>query len=529
MVSLRVFLAALVWLGLTGSAVHAQKPGGTLRIYHIANPPSLSIHEEATISTVMPMMAVFNNLVLFDLRKPQNSLDTIVPELAESWAWDAGRTKLTFKLRSGVVWHDGRLFTAKDVQCTWNRLSGKDAGYFRKNPRLVWYDNLEDVTVEGDATATFHLRRPQPSFLALLASGYSPVYPCHLAAKDMRTQPVGTGPFKFVSYAANVSISLARNPNYWRSGRPYADAIDWRITPNRSTRQLAFIAGEFDMTFVSDVTVPLLKDVTAQAPKATCALVPSNVSVNVLVNSEKPPFDNPKLRRAMALALDRQAIVDVITGGKATVSAAMMPPPQGLWGLPPEELGKLLGYSGSQEERQTEARRIMEDLGYGPAKRLAIKVATREFQSYREPAVLIVDQLNKIYFDADLEVIESAVWFARMGRGDFAVGANNTGAAIDDPDVMLKENFACKSELNFSRYCNADVDKLLAAQSEEVDVEKRKQLVWQIERKLIEDVARPMIYHNRAATCWHAHLKGFARHENSIYNNWRFDDVWLDK
>ena len=128
MVVLRVFLAALVGLGLTSSAVHAQKSGGTLRIYHIANPPSLSIHEEATISTVMPMMAVFNNLVLFDARKPQNSLDTIVPDLAESWSWDAGRTKLTFKLRSGVTWHDGRPFTGKDVQCTWNRLSGKDAG-----------------------------------------------------------------------------------------------------------------------------------------------------------------------------------------------------------------------------------------------------------------------------------------------------------------------------------------------------------------------------------------------------------------
>ena len=97
----------------------AQKQGGTLRIYHRDNPPSASPHEESTVSVTQPFMAVFNNLVLFDQEKPLNSLETIVPELATSWAWDASHSKLTLKLREGVTWHDGKPFTARDVQCTW--------------------------------------------------------------------------------------------------------------------------------------------------------------------------------------------------------------------------------------------------------------------------------------------------------------------------------------------------------------------------------------------------------------------------
>src|SRR5262249_42220791 len=111
--------------------------------------------------------------------------------------------KLTFKLRQGVKWHDGKHFTAKDVQCTWHWLNGKTDDYFRKHPRRVWWTNLKEVTANGDHEATFHLARPQPSVLALLGSGFGVVYPCHVAAKDQRTNPIGTGPFKFVEFKSN--------------------------------------------------------------------------------------------------------------------------------------------------------------------------------------------------------------------------------------------------------------------------------------------------------------------------------------
>jgi len=507
----------------------AQTPGGVLRTYNSSNPPSASIHEEATVSVVMPFSAVFNNLLMYDPSKPRNSMETIVPELAESWAWDASRTRFTVKLRKGVKWHDGKPFTSKDVQCTWDKLLGKHADAFRKNPRAVWWENVKEVSLNGDFEATFVLAKPQASLPALMASNYSPVYPCHVAAKDMRTKPIGTGPFKFVSFESNNSIKLAKNTEYWKPGRPYLDGITYNIIGNRSTRTLAFAANEFDLTFVADITPPMVADVLARSPKAVCQIVPTNVSSNLLVNREKPPFNDPNLRKAMTLAIDRKAMNDIISQGKSIVSGPLLAPPAGVWGMSSEALAALPGYGGTQAERLAAARKIMAGLGYGPDKRMKIKVSTRDFQAYKDPAVLLVDQLNQIYFDAELEIVESSVWYGRAARRDYTVALNLTGAGVDDPDVVLVEGYTCGSERNYTKYCNAQVDKMIDAQSQESDPAKRKAIVWQIEKILDEDAARPIILHGVAATCWHPQFKGLVLQQNSIYNNWRFEDVWLAK
>ncbi|HWE16044.1 MAG TPA: ABC transporter substrate-binding protein [Hyphomicrobiaceae bacterium] len=521
------FLGLATILAVTPSL--AEKSGGTLRIYHRDNLPSASIHEEATISTVQPFMAVFNNLVLYDQNKKLNSEETIVPDLAESWSWDASGTRLTFKLRQGVKWHDGKPFTAKDVQCTWNKLTGKDEDEFRKNPRAIWYHNVKEVAVNGDHEATFVLGRPQPSILNMLASGYTPVYPCHVKSQAMRTNPIGTGPFKFVEFKRGDAVKFVRNPDYWKKGRPFLDGIEWKVIENRSTRILAFVAGEFDMTFNADVTVPLLKDVTSQAPKAVCDLAPTYVSTNLIINRTVAPFNDPNIRQAMALALDRKAYNDILSGGKALISGVMMPPPEGKWGMPPETLSTLPGYGPDLEKNQAEGRKIMESLGYSAAKPLKIKVSTRNIAIYRDPAVILIDQLKKIHIDGELEVIDTSIWHAKVTRGEYSVGLNLTGVGVDDPDVNLYENYACDSERNLTKYCNKEVDALIEKQSREADAAKRREIVWEVERRLAQDLARPIIYYDRQATCWQPHLKGFVLHHNSIYNNWRYEDVWLDK
>ncbi|MGA7389343.1 MAG: ABC transporter substrate-binding protein, partial [Pseudolabrys sp.] len=130
------------------SNVQAAEPkyGGILRVYHRETPPSLSIHEEATFSVNVPAMGLYNNLVIYDQHKPQNSMGTIEPELATSWAWSADNKNLTFKLRQGVKWHDGEPFTAKDVKCTFDLLQGKSQDKFRKNPRKDLFKNISEVT-----------------------------------------------------------------------------------------------------------------------------------------------------------------------------------------------------------------------------------------------------------------------------------------------------------------------------------------------------------------------------------------------
>jgi len=242
--------ASALLAGMASAApTAAQKPGGTLRIYHWDSPPSMSIHEEVTISTNVPMMGVFNNLVLYDQHVTRSSLQSIVPELAESWSWGEDGKTLTFKLRSGVKWHDGKPFIAADVRCTWDMLLGRSEAKFRTNPRKSWYQNVEGVTADADDTASFHLQRPQPALLALLASGLTPIYPCHVSPAQMRQHPIGTGPFRFVEFKPNEHIKVAKNPDYWKPGRPYLDAIEYPIITNRSTAMLAFISGKVDMAF----------------------------------------------------------------------------------------------------------------------------------------------------------------------------------------------------------------------------------------------------------------------------------------
>jgi len=523
----RAISAAAMLLAAVPAA--AQKHGGVLTGPHQDTPPSASIHEEVTVSTVLPFMPVFNNLVLYDQHIARTSLETIRPELALSWTWGADGKTLTFALRDGVTWHDGRPFTAADVKCTFDAVSGLEPGKLRKSPRAPWYGNVEKITADTPLEVTFHLKRPQPSLIALLASGWSPIYPCHIPFAQMRTKPVGTGPFRFVEYRLNESMRIERNPNYWKKGLPYLDAIEWRIVPNRSTRMLGFLSGKFDVTFPTDVTVPLLKDIRAQAPAAGCTMRRSNVATNLMVNRDAPPFNNPELRRALALTLDRDAFNSILHEGQGRIAGPMLPPPDGVWGLPPEEAAKLYGYGPDVTARREEARAIMRTLGYGPENRLKIKLFTRDIPTFRDPALLLSDQLKEVYVDGDVEPVDTPVFFNRMFRKDYAVALYLTGTAVDDPDQQYFENYSCGSAGNLSGYCNPEMDRLFAAQSVETDFEKRRAMVWDIERKLTADVARPIITHNANAGCWHPYVKNITIMTNSIYNGWRWEDVWLDR
>jgi len=523
-------LAAMVLSVLAlSSPAFAQKQGGILRMYHRDSPASASIHEEATYSTNVPFMPVFNNLVIYKQDVAQNSMNSIVPDLAESWAWSADQKTLTFKLRQGVKWHDGKPFTSADVKCTFDMLMGKSPQKFRKNPRKSWYDQVVDVTTNGDFEASFNLKRPQPALLALLASGYTPIYPCHVSPAEMRVHPIGTGPFKFVEFKANESIKLTRNPDYWKKGLPHLDGIEFTIIPNRSTAILAFVAGKFDMTFPTEVSIPLLKDVQSQDPKAVCVVEPDNVSTNIIVNSTAPPFDNLDIRRAMALAIDRKAFIKILFEGQADIGGTMLPAPAGLWSMPKDMLETIPGYGPDVEANRAEARKLMEKAGYGPNKHLQVKVSTRNIPVYRDPAVILIDQLKSIYIDADLDVVETANWFSKVARKDYALGLNLTGNAVDDPDQSFYENYSCHSERNYTNYCNPAIEKLFDQQSQETDLDKRKKLVWEIDKKLQDDVARPIIYHGRTGTCWQPYVKGVTVMVNSSYNGYRYEDVWLDK
>ena len=161
----------------------------------------------------------------------------------------------------------------------------------------------------------------------MLATGWTPIYPCHVSPAQMRQRPIGTGPFKFVEFKPNQSISVVRNPEYWNPGRPYLDGIEYTIIADRSTRLLSFISGKEDVYF--GVTMPQLKDVKTQVPQAICDMNIPNVARNLPVNRDVPPFNTAELRRAMSLTVDRQAYIDTIADGQGAIGGAMQPPPEG--------------------------------------------------------------------------------------------------------------------------------------------------------------------------------------------------------
>ena len=147
---------------------------------------------------------------------------------------------------------------------------------------------------------------------------------------------------------------------------------------------------------------------------------------------------------------------------------------------------------------------------------------------HRDPAVILIDQLRQIYIDADLDLIETAIWPVRLTKRDYTLAFNLTGSGGDDPDIQFYENYVCGASRNFSGYCNPEIDKLIDRQSMETDFQKRRQMVWEIDRRLQEDVARPIIYHPRSGTCMQPWLKNMTIMANGMYSGWRMEDVWLD-
>jgi peptide/nickel transport system substrate-binding protein len=201
----------------------------------------------------------------------------------------------------------------------------------------------------------------------------------------MRQRPIGTGPFKFVEYKPDESIRLRRNTDYWKPARPYLDGIEYTIIPNLSTRMLAFTAGKVDMTFPYGVSIPVLREIKNQAPQAICKTTVVTGSHTLIVNQTASPFDSPDLRRAILLALDRKPFIEILSEGQGEIGGVMLPPPEGVWGMPLEVLQTLPGYNADVQKNRQEARAIMERLGYRHDKRVAITVSTRNTPEYRDP------------------------------------------------------------------------------------------------------------------------------------------------
>jgi peptide/nickel transport system substrate-binding protein len=534
----RSWLLAVVTLALgavllrPGAPVDAQGPkhGGVLTLTQREDlPQGFAIHETQTSSTVWPSMPCFNNLVIYDPTKKQETMESIIGELAEKWSWQDNYRNLVFFLRKNVKWHDGQPFTAKDVKFTFDMVrEGADApAKLRINPRKDWYANVENIETPDPHTVVFHLKRPQPSLLMMLASGYSPVYAAHVAPATYRTSCVGTGPFKVKEWRKGEFVEYVKNPEYFVKGRPYLDGLKYIVIAERGTRTAALQSGQVEVAFPGETSKTISEQLKKAVPQLVVTPVSENVNNNVVMNIKKAPFDNLKVRLAVSRAIDRRALIQGVYQGGGIVGASMAPRPWASWGLGEKELLALPGY-GKPADEKAKARKLMAEGGFSPQKPLRVEMVTRNLQIYVDMASFVINELKQVGIEASLKQIETAQWHAMAVRGEYQIGANLTGLGTDDPDGNFYENYACNSPRNYTHYCSEQVMKMIDGQSAEIDKKKRAVMVDAIQQKLEEDAARPILsWRIDYFTQW-PHVKGLIP-QNSVYNYGRLQDVWSDK
>ncbi len=528
------------WLGLAsvlalaldvrGVAAAAEaKYGGLLNATLEEAPPSFSIHEEATAAAVWPVMPCYNNLVLFDPLKRQESLNTIIGELAEQWTWQDGGKALVFHLRKGVRWHDGQPFSSKDVKYTFDvvREAPGAPAKLRVDPRKLWYENVASIETPDADTVVFHLKRPQPSLLLMLASGYSPVYPAHVPSAELRTKCLGTGPFKLKEYRPGEYIDLVKNPDYFIKGRPYLDGIRYLIIKERGTRYAAIQAGREDIAYPLESSKTIAEEVKQANPRIVLVEASNNVNDNILLNFRRPVFQDSRIRRAINLAVDRKAYIQAGRQGAAIPGGVMLPKPYGVWGLPENAQAKLPGF-GDPATNRVEAKKLLAEAGYGPEKPLKLAVSTRAVARYVDIASFVIDQLKRVAIEATLEQVETGVWHPKLTRRDYDMAVNLTGIGPDDPDANLYENFKCGSPRNYSDYCNPEVDRLIDEQSQTLDPGKRLKLVQDLDTRLQLEGARLLLGWGKEYFLMWPYVKNLVPHQ-SVYNYGRMQEAWLDK
>jgi peptide/nickel transport system substrate-binding protein len=511
------------------NSTDAPKAGGILNATLIEAPPSFSILDETTISAVWPMMPCYSNLVLFDPLKKQESLDTIIAELAEKWSWQDADKSLVFALRKDVKWHDGQPFTSKDVKYTFDTIREVEGATakLRVNPRKLWYENVESIDATDPHSVIFRLKRPQPSLLLMLASGYAPIYPAHVPLSELRTKCVGTGPFKLKEYRQGELIELVKNSDYFVKGRPYLDGIRYTIIKDRGTRYSAVQTGRQDIPFIWEVAKTAAETTKQAVPQLVMIETSTNVNDHIVVNLRQPLFKDPKIRLAISLAVDRKGYIQAGRQGAAIMGGVMLPKPYGVWGLPEAEQRKIPGF-GDPAKQKAEAKKLLAELGYGPSKPLKVSVSTRAIAIYVDIASFIIDQFKQVGIEATLEQIETGVWHPKMTRGEFEVAVNTTGIGPDDPDANFYENFKCGSARNYSDYCSKEIDSLIEKQSQTTDQKKRLQLVNEIDKRLQLDGARLMLGWSKEYVVMWPYVKNLVPHQ-SIYNYGRMQEIWLNK
>ena len=507
---------------------HAQQPrsGGELVFPVPSEPPSYDGHREETFGLIHPFAPFYNTLIRVD---PFDKGGTkLLPSLAESWTVSSDALTYTFKIRTGVKFHDGSDMTARDVKASHDKIIFPPPGV--GSTRKGQYVAVASIEAPNATTVVFKLKYPSGSFLSSLASPYNFIYKADILAKDMHWYEkniMGTGPFTFVEHVKGSHVVGKKFADYWDKGKPYLDGFR-AIFMRDSAAQVAAVRGErahiqfrsFTPKDRDNLKVALGDKITVQESPWDCVLL-------VGFNHEKKPFDDKRVRRALSLALDRHQASEALSRIAIVKSVAGVQVPGTPFATPPAELNKLAGYWTDIDKSRAEARRLLKEAGVPEG--FSFTFMNRGIPMPYEPlGVWMIDQWRQVGLNVKQEVIEPAAYFGMIRKGESQVHMDFQCGYIVEPDLdMYKFLSADRNPSNYGRYNDRVLDELYDKQSRATNVEERKRLIRAFEKRLLDEEA-----HYLMTLQWHriiphsSRVKGWQVTPSHYLNN-TLDAVWL--
>jgi peptide/nickel transport system substrate-binding protein len=516
-----VLLAALM---ITSTSAGAQTPksGGTLNFAVVAEPPTYDCHASNTFALVHPIAPHYSLLVKFDAKQ----YPKVVPDLAQSWTVSPDGMTYTFKLRSDVKFHDGSPLTAEDVKASYDRIINPPEGVI--SIRKAYYSDLI-VEAPNATTVVFKLKSPMAGVLEALASPYNCIYSAAKLKQNPRypeTEIMGSGPFMFVEHVKGTSWAGKRFDGYFDKGKPYLDGYKAFFVKSNAVVS-GIQGGQFDAEFRG--RNPSEKTQLIEKMKDNVILFEDSwvISLLVVFNTTRKPFDDVRVRQALSMAIDRWGGSDSL-GKISTLKyvGGVMRPGYSM-ALPEAELVKLPGFSKDINKAREEATRLLQQAG---VKDLKFKLLNRSVaEPYSPGAIYSIDQWRRIGVIAEHEQLETKLYQDRLAAGDFDVAIDFQGDYNDDPTAQFAKFLTKKlSPSAYSNHPDTKIDDMYQRQRRTIDIGERTKLVREMDRYALTQAYNvPLLWWQRIIVN-HKKIQGWNM-TPSHYLGQDLAAVWLDQ
>ena len=523
-----VILALMVAATLAASfgALQADTPrrGGVLLAIIGADPPSLDPHQESTFANIELVAPLYSTLLQFD----PYSYPKVIGDIATEWKISPDGLVYTFKLRSGVKFHDGSPLTATDVKASYDKIVFPPQGV--RSVRKNAYTAIEKVEAPDATTIVFKLKFPSASLLVNLASPWNVIFPKKYLDKDpnyFKTNVVGSGPFKFKGYTRGATFEGERNPDYFIKDRPYLDGYKFFISPETSVRAAAIRSGRAYIEF-RDLPSAEVEAIKKQlGDKIVVQTTPMTGRWNIAPNTTVKPFNDVRVRKALSLGIDRYTMSKVLfpLTGLRDVGGLLRPGTE--WALPTADLEKMPGFGRDIEKNRAEAKKLLAEAGYPNGLKVVLKNRNVKLP-YQDFAVFIIQEWRKIGVEAEHRPLETAAWFSDgQDTGNFELIVSPAVEYMDDPDMFLGR-YVTDSTQNWSRFSDPRLDDLFSRQARSLDPTERKRIINEIDKVVLENV------YTIEGLWWTRNLVQWAKVKNYVappnhYTNQKLQDVWLSE